>query len=250
MRNLDAWIPTKIGMDAARGVYAPAARAELAPGSILMATLVARWYADVLPRYARGTMLDVGCGKVPFYGLYAAHVGKVLCSDWPGSLHGAKFIDFAADLNGGIPLQTASVDTVLASDVLEHIYRPQLLLSEIFRILRPGGCALLNMPFLYWVHEAPHDFYRYTKFAVRRMALDSGFDVARLDSVGGGGAVLADLAGKLMHGLPLLGDLLARTLQRAWLLRSHAPREAETFPLFVAAVLRKPAGTGLGLASP
>jgi SAM-dependent methyltransferase len=169
------------------------------------------------------------------------HVGKVLSTDWPSSLHGPTFLDFATDLNLGIPLRADSVDTLLASDVLEHIYKPHILLAEMFRVLRPGGVALINMPFLYWVHEAPYDFYRYTRFAVECMAKDVGFQIEELHSIGSGSAVLIDVAGKLLQRLPLVGGVTARLLQNGWLSCAKSLMETDSFPLFVAAVLRRPA---------
>lgn len=240
MRNRQRWRPTKFSIGKNGKLCVPGTAGELSPGSILITTLVARWYTKMLPRYACGTLLDFGCGKMPFYALYADHVEQILATDWPSSLHGSVFLDFSADLNCGIPLRAGVVDTILATDVLEHIYKPHILFAEMFRVLRPGGVALMNMPFLYWVHEAPHDFYRYTRFTVERMAKDAGFQIEELHSIGSGSAVLIDVAGKLLQRFPLVGGITARVLQNGWLNCSKPLMETDSFPLFVAAVLRRP----------
>jgi len=83
------------------------------------------------------------------------------------------------------------------------------------RVLRPGGKLLLNVPFLYRIHEAPHDYYRYTEFALRRFAEQSGFDLLLLQAIGGVREVLADLIGKRLERRPLLGKPLALAVQAA-----------------------------------
>jgi SAM-dependent methyltransferase len=245
MRKPELWKPTKI---CTPSLTVPADAASVGAGSTLMATLVGRWYAAVLVQHARGVMVELGAGAMPYYDLYRRQVQEVWCLDWPQSLHLQPHADLWCDLNAGIPLCSGMADTLMLADVLEHIYRPQALLAEMHRVLRPGGVAVLNTPFMYWVHEAPHDYFRYTPHALERMARDAGFEVLRLDAVGGSLCVLADVAGKLLQSLRVfgvgLGAPLARGVQRALLAlragRGPLPLSASS-PLFVAAVLRRPA---------
>jgi SAM-dependent methyltransferase len=261
MRNPELWKPTKIRTPstpghpplagaASRGAPQLAAASQplsVGAGSTLMATLVGRWYAQVLAQHARGVLLELGSGALPYYALYRDRVDTVWCLDWPQSLHLQPHADLWCDLNAGIPLGSGLADTLILADVLEHIYRPQALLSDMHRVLRPGGVALLNTPFMYWVHEAPHDYFRYTPHALERMAREAGFEVLRLDAVGGGLCILADVSGKLLQSLRVLGlgvgAPLARGMQRAALAllagRGPLPLSASS-PLFVAVALRRP----------
>lgn len=242
MRNPELWKPTKLALQSRRGeptLRVPGDAQALGAGSTLMATLVARWYQTALAQHARGVLLELGCGAMPYHPLYSSRTSQVWGTDWPQSLHLQPHADLLCDLNAHLPLKDAFADTVLLADVLEHIYRPQALLAEVFRVLRPGGVLLLNTPFMYWVHEAPHDYYRYTPHALRRMAEDAGFEPVAVDAVGGSLCVLADVAGKLLQALPLAGPWLARTLQRAILLSLPPLPCSASSPLFVAAVLRK-----------
>lgn len=241
MRNTERWKPSKFAVLADGSVRCSSATGELGAGSILGATLVGRWYARVLPLHAAGRLVELGCGKLPMYGMYRPHVDDVVCTDWPNTLHGRSFMDFAADLNAPLPLAAGMCDTVVASDVLEHLYRPRQLLCEVARILRPGGKAIINMPFMYRVHEAPHDYFRYTAHAIRRMAEDAGLEVVELKSIGGWLVVVTDLFGKALQRIPLAGRFLAVATQRLVLwVCPHEPL-CDVFPLVVAAVLRKPA---------
>ncbi len=203
--------------------------------------MLVRWYAQMLPRYARGRLLDLGCGKAPYYPLYAPHVSEVLCTDWAHSLHGGEYLDFVSDFEHHLPLTDACVDTVMLSDVLEHVFRPKHVIAEMFRILRPGGVAIIHAPLLYVVHEAPHDYFRYTQFAIQRIAAETGFAIEELDPLGGKFLAWADLTGKILQGSTPLGALFTIGLQRLAVAVSANPPRSKKFPIEIAAVLRKPA---------
>lgn len=64
--------------------------------------------------------------------------------------------------------------------------------------MKPGGVLLMNVPFHYWIHEAPHDYYRYTEFALRRMLEESGFEMLEMRSIGGALEVITDFLGKFL----------------------------------------------------
>jgi SAM-dependent methyltransferase len=66
-----------------------------------------------------------------------------------------------ADLNQPLPLPTASFDTILSLNTLEHVREDVAALGEMTRILKPGGRMLLFVPLLYRVHGSPSDFHRH-----------------------------------------------------------------------------------------
>ncbi len=240
VRHSDQWQPTKVRLSASGRPRVPGRRGALAPGSTGVALMLARWYATMLPRYAHGTLLDLGCGEVPYYQLYRGHVREILCTDWTKSLHATTHLDFVSDLETHVPLADASVDTVMLADVLEHVYQPKHVIAEIFRILRPGGVAFIHAPLLYVVHEAPHDYFRYTQFGMRRMAEEAGFTIEALAPLGGKLIALADIAGKVLQGASLAaGGLWACGLQRMALAVSPDPPVSKKFPIEIAAVLRR-----------
>jgi len=236
MRHPELWQPTKYHRHgkAWRGARD---RRLLGVGSRLNADRVVAQYERHLPVHARGALVDLGCGTVPLYGLYAPHVSSVTCVDWPASVHGAQHVDVQADLAAPLPLPDAGFDTVILSDVLEHVPEPRHLWREMARLLRPGGHVLMNVPFLYGLHELPHDYGRYTSFALRRMADEVGFEVLLLEPVGGSLHVLADLLAKHLARLPVLGGALAAAVQGAVALADRtragarfASLSAERFP--------------------
>lgn len=245
MQHPERWTPSKYVLHGRRWRASRDARV-LGVGSWLVADLVVALYAEALPRYARGRLADLGCGAVPLYGCYRSLVDTVCCVDWPHSFHDDSHVDVPADLGQPLPLPTAGFDTLLLSDVLEHVPEPALLWREMARLLVPGGHLLLNVPFLYGLHELPHDYARYTETALRRFATAAGFELRELVPVGGSLHVMADLLAKHLAKLPALGSPLARALQqsvraldRTTAGRRFAATSAQRFPLGYFLVARR-----------
>lgn len=82
-----------------------------------------------------------------------------------------------------LPFGDRSVDAVVLKDVLEHVQGPHAALEECARILRPGGSLVVWMPFMYPVHDAPHDFQRFTSHGLAAYLVEAGFDVSRASRV-------------------------------------------------------------------
>jgi SAM-dependent methyltransferase len=130
---------------------------------------------------ARGRLLDVGCGCLPYEQVFAPYV-----SEYVGLEVEATFSETAAAFNSRqphvyydgerIPFESGTFDTVLSIQVLEHTPDPQHLLGEMARVLRPGGLLILSVPFSFRLHEEPHDFYRFTPHALRHMCAKAGLD--------------------------------------------------------------------------
>lgn len=166
--------------------------------SRLITDIIARCYATHLKEHCRGRLLDLGCGSVPLYGAYRPFIEDNVCVDWGESLHNNRHIDHLYDLAQDLPFPDDSFDTIIFSDVLEHLPEPARIWAEMARVLRPGGKILLNVPFYYWVHEAPHDYYRYTEFALRRFATKAGFEVLALYPIGGVPEIVTDILAKVL----------------------------------------------------
>lgn len=155
------------------GVLPPSVQAFVAISPIQRAP-IARAVVDAaaaLPAGAR--VLDAGSGEAPYRSLFG-HC-EYLTQDWPGTPHqGAHASDVIADLHD-LPLEDASFDAVVCTEVLEHVAEPQRVLAELRRILRPGGRLLVTVPFAIELHEEPHDHYRYTSHGLRGLLERAGF---------------------------------------------------------------------------
>jgi len=246
MLNSENWEPSKY-VFANGKLRASRNTKELSVGSRLITDSVATLYQQYIPLHAKGRLLDLGCGKVPLFELYRPHVAENICADWANSLHKNSHLDLECDLSARLPFPDASFDTVILSDVLEHIPEPMALWREIDRLLVPGGVLLMNVPFFYWLHEEPHDFYRYTEFALRRFAQSTSFQILELKTVGGLPEILADLAGKVAAKVPVMGPAVTRLIQAtvAWFVRGNFGRHvsattSKKFPQGYFMVVRKP----------
>ena len=112
--------------------------------------------------------------------------------------------DIVADVENKIPIGDGSFDTVIALNILEHIYNYQGFLSEIHRILKPGGQVILGVPFLVQVHPSPYDYFRYTSFSLEKIMTTSQFTEISIKSLGTGpGSALAQIAYNALYLTPL-----------------------------------------------
>ena len=147
-----------------------------------------------LPSF-HGTLLDVGCGRMPYRSLLTSppsRVERYVGLDIEGSLHGRNEIEF----NGrDIPLDDHSIDTAIATEVLEHCPEPALLLREIRRVLKPGGLFFFTVPFFWPLHEAPCDFFRYTPYSMQYLLDQAGFSEINIRAHSGWDASLAQMLG-------------------------------------------------------
>ena len=123
----------------------------------------------------QGRTLDVGCGRKPYQAFLRSteYVGLEVDS---ATARAASLADVYYD-GRAFPFEAQSFDSVVATQVLEHVPSPDEFLSEIHRVLRDRGVLLLTVPFVWDEHEQPRDFTRFTSFGVRRCLEDAGFDV-------------------------------------------------------------------------
>ena len=122
----------------------------------------------------RGRLLDVGCGTRPYLPLL--DVSEYVGVDVERSPH---HLDKAVVLYDGLhlPFPDDAFASVLCTEVLEHCGEPDVLLQEISRVLKQGGHCLLTAPMVIEHHEVPHDGFRFTRFALERLAARSRLDV-------------------------------------------------------------------------
>lgn len=205
---------------------------------------VHRRVAAAIERHARGRCLDAGSGRGPFVPQLRKTCAEVVRLDRESRGAAPDIVGDVQDLSA---LADGSFDTVLCTQVLEHLPHPRRALSELARVMRPGGHLILSAPHLSMIHEAPHDFFRFTRFALAGLAREVGFTVVELSEAGGLLAFLAhapSLAALL--SLRRLGLPLSRILpwhRRLWvdLLRGLDERLGmpKRFPCNLVMVARK-----------
>ena len=93
-------------------------------------------------------------------------------------------IDFVSDLEQ-IPAADESLDAVLNINVLEHVSDPLQVLRECHRVLEPGGRLIMVAPQSWLMHQAPHDYYRFTQHGLEFLLGKAGFEAFDIEPVGG-----------------------------------------------------------------
>lgn len=151
---------------------------------------------NAIPQF-KGKVLDSGCGSMPYKEIILENknVESYLGLDIDTSLNyeGAK-PDFLWD---GIrmPFENESFDIVISTEVLEHVPDPDAYLTEVKRVLKPGGIFFFTVPFLMSLHEVPHDYYRYTPYALEMIFKRTGFVSTQIVAQGGYNAAVGQMLG-------------------------------------------------------
>lgn len=164
-------------------------------------------------RAAKGTVLDVGCGNKPYRSLFGSQVSEYFGIDLPPESGTHPDV---VGLGSDLPFRAASFETVLCSQVLEHVPNPDRIIGEIARVMKLGGRLILTAPQAWRLHEIPHDYYRYTSFGLSYLLEEHHLKVLRLEPLGGSYALAGQvLLNTLFHSL---GKALGP--ERHWLRRS------------------------------
>lgn len=132
--------------------------------------------------HARGKLLDIGCGHKPYQALIRERVEKYHTLDRERRSGEVTFVGDVQDMRA---VGDGAYDTALCLSVLEHVPRPDRAISEIGRILKDKGILILSVPFLSRLHEQPHDYYRFTRHALRYLLEQGGFEVLDIQATGG-----------------------------------------------------------------
>lgn len=160
--------------------------------------------------YITGKTLDVGAGEGGRY------KGLFPCTE---------YITMDVDKNAGvdivgraekIPLADASVDSIVCTQVMEHLNLPFDAVKEFYRILKPGGHILVTAPQMNELHEEPNDFFRYTKFGLLSMFEKVGFNTIKYEQRGGFFTTRAQILIRYLidrlrlYKRPILGKILGK----------------------------------------
>ena len=145
----------------------------------------------------KGRLLDVGCGSKPYQELFAVDDYFGLDIDSEASRN-RKIADYFYD--GKIfPFNENEFDSVLCNQVLEHIFNPDEFLSEIKRVLKPGGRLLLTVPFVWDEHEQPRDYARYSSFGLKALLDKNGFNVIEYKKIGADASIIFQLINAYLY---------------------------------------------------
>ncbi len=114
-----------------------------------------------IEKYANSAYtLDIGCANSPYSKFFKNRVGFDIAE--------GPSVDVVGDAHT-LPFEDSKFEQILCTEVLEHLHTPERAIAEMERVLKPGGTLLLTTRFLFPIHDAPHDYFRYTKYGLRHL---------------------------------------------------------------------------------
>ncbi|MDR3698018.1 MAG: class I SAM-dependent methyltransferase [Candidatus Sulfopaludibacter sp.] len=152
-------------------------------------------FARKLPDGAR--VLDAGAGEGQYRGHFARqrYCGVDLAvgdRSWNYSR-----LDALADLRA-LPFRSGAFDAAIHIVTIEHLCEPGEALREMARAMAPGAMLLIAAPHEWEVHQAPHDYFRYTRYGLAYLLEKAGFEICEMRAAGG---YFRLLARRLLNGL-------------------------------------------------
>ena len=140
-----------------------------------LTTLMLESSLRLCANYVKGVTLDVGCGRRPYEKMFS-DVTRYVGTDYLSDRSRPDVVSSALDL----PFRDQRFDTVISTEVLEHVPDPLRALREMQRVLKPGGFLVLSTPMHWPRHEVPYDFFRYPYDGLLHLVKSSGLEVSRM----------------------------------------------------------------------
>jgi SAM-dependent methyltransferase len=120
-----------------------------------------------------GTTFDLGAGRLP-----AKHLIQTISTRYIGFDRYISHpdLDIVGDAEA-LPVKSNIIDSVFSCSIFEHLPRPWIVVQEMNRILKNNGKVVLIAPLLYYIHDEPNDYYRYTEYGLRSLFESAGFEI-------------------------------------------------------------------------
>ena len=147
-----------------------------------------------------GKILDIGCGTKPYKNyLNGSYVGLEVADKNANN----KNLDTEILFFDGkdFPFESNSIDSILCTQVLEHVENPIFFFSEIKRILKKDGLLLLTVPFVWAEHDTPNDFNRFTIFGLKKLLMENKFDVIEHKKIGNNFSIIGQLINSYLYDI-------------------------------------------------
>jgi SAM-dependent methyltransferase len=141
-------------------------------------------------KLAHGVLLDIGCGTKPYERSFLPYIDKYIGLEYsPESGYRGNSADLCGDA-AALPLADGSIDTILCTEVLEHVSDPERTIAEFARVLRPQGTIITTAPFVFPIHDA-HDYFRYSPDGIAVILKRNGLAVDKVEALSGSAVTIA-----------------------------------------------------------
>ena len=126
-------------------------------------------------------LIDFGCGDMPYKSVIDLMVGKYIGVDLEMNPKADHHIDFDSKTT----LPDNYCDIILSNQVLEHVDSPHSYLSEAYRLLKPGGSAIITTHGYWYYHPTPYDYWRWTSAGLKKTIEAQGFEIETFHGIMG-----------------------------------------------------------------
>ena len=140
------------------------------------------------PKYAKGKLIDIGCGLKPYEEIFRPFVSSYFGVDYKPSAESHYAGQTTADLDADYTytgLDGDSFDTLLSTQMMEHVNDTNRYVKECRRLLKQGGMAIFTIPMSWRSNAEPHDYHRFTRYSLEKVFTENGFAVVELREVEG-----------------------------------------------------------------
>jgi len=125
------------------------------------------------------SILDYGCGNSPYREMFNDKNSKYVTADIVENI----LAEVHLDSKGQVPLDNNSFDTIISTQVLEHVDNPNLYLSEVKRLLKKDGTLILSTHGYWLYHTTPNDYWRWTSAGLKKILSENGFDIIYFNGI-------------------------------------------------------------------
>lgn len=163
-------------------------------------------FEEILGAQSNGKLLDAGAGNLLYRDMLENHCDSYQSLD----ISENPELDYNQDIQN-MDLNDESYDTVFCRNVLEHVRNPRKAMSEISRVLKYDGKAIVSVPHLAYLHNEPEDYYRFTKYGMEEIASGTELDIIEIRESGGifsfAGYILSTFLLGLTYHLPIISKV-------------------------------------------
>jgi len=141
----------------------------------------------ILP-YVKGKVLDLGAGTAKYKPILIKNAESYIACDAKKN----ENIDMICDVTN-LEFKPESFDTVISTQVFEHVTNPFSVAGEIKKVLKTGGYVIITAPFIIPFHPDPKDNFRFSKEGLEEIFSSSGFEIVDSGIYGGFFTVLSEM---------------------------------------------------------
>lgn len=139
-------------------------------------------FKNAVKKFIKGKTLDAGGGNLSQKKIIQKYASEYLSLDIEKR---NSEIDIICDIQKMNFIKENIFDSVVCTQVLEHVPEPEKAINEIYRILKKNGKVIISVPHLSGLHEEPNDYFRYTNHGIEYLVKKAGFKVEYIKKSGG-----------------------------------------------------------------